>query len=185
MTGPATDIHSLMMLLKRLQIGLTPIHESSAFQMFIFYVYMLLFMFLLFFGTRTCTSILLLLLCSSEHCKSSLTCSAPPSFFILSHCPVPVLYIFQSQLIVEVSNLLCNHNLSNAILKLSTLVLHTISSGRLFHSFMHLIGKEFSLNDFLTCCFSKRNKCPRVLLSLKVKNLLTSMLSNPLIILKI
>ena len=31
----------------------TPIHESSAFQMFIFYVYMLLFMFLLFFGTRT------------------------------------------------------------------------------------------------------------------------------------
>ena len=30
----------------------TPIHESSAFLMFIFYVYMLLFMFLLFFGTR-------------------------------------------------------------------------------------------------------------------------------------
>ena len=28
----------------------TPSHESSAFQMFIFYIYMLLFMFLLFLG---------------------------------------------------------------------------------------------------------------------------------------
>ena len=36
----------------------TPIHESSAFQMFIFHIYMLLFMFLLFLGTRTLIRIL-------------------------------------------------------------------------------------------------------------------------------
>ena len=100
---------------------------------------------------------LLLLLCSSEHCKSSLTCKL---------------------LRYQISCVITTY-------PMQSLVLHTISSGRLFHSFMHLVGKEFSLNDFLTCCFSKRNKWPRVLLSLKVKILLISMLSNPLIILKI
>lgn len=85
----------------------------------------------------------------------------------------------------EVSKLLWYHILSKADLKLSTLVLQSIFSGKPFQALMHLKGNEFDRNDLFTCFFSSRKMWLRVLLSLKVKNLLALISSILFIILNI
>ena len=65
----------------------------------------------------------------------------------------------------KVFNILLFHSLSMAILKLSTLSLYAMCSGKSFYSVIHLRGKNILLNDninllffFLFCflfCFSK------------------------------